>query len=240
MFSIVLFKPENPGNIGFISRVMANFDFYSLIIIEPLCDYLEEDALKKSMHSKDILKKAIILKYKDYFNLKDKYDLIIGTTSVIGSDYNIPRIGLSLQDFTKKLKKIDTKNKKIALVFGNEGIGLTNDELKICDIVINIETSKKYPSLNLSHSVAIVLYEIYKILGENKINQHLKLASTIEKKIIYDNLENLFNKINFATKEKKQTQKKVWKNIIEKSMITKRESFALIGFLKKLNKKLEK
>ncbi|MEM3374207.1 MAG: RNA methyltransferase [Candidatus Woesearchaeota archaeon] len=238
MISVILVKPETSGNIGFIARIMANFDLDNLIIVEPLCDFLDNDALKKSMHAKEILKKAKKINYEDYFKLRNDFDLIIGTTSVLGTDYNIKRIPLSSDFFSKKLRSYDTKKNNIAIVFGNEGIGLTNNELEICDFVITIETSKKYPSMNLSHAVAIILYEIYKKIGENKITSHLKLATRKEKEIIYDNLYKILDIIDFSTKEKKETQKKVWKNIFEKSMITKREAFAVIGFLRKLNKKL--
>lgn len=238
MISIVLLKPETPGNIGFISRIMANFDFDSLIIFEPLCDIFEDDSLKKSMHAKNILKNAKIFSYKDFFKIKENFDLVIGTTSVVGTDYNIPRIALSVESFVDKLLLYNIDKNKIAIVFGNEGIGLTNKELNVCDLVINIETSKKYPSMNLSHAVAIISYEIYKKFGKNKINNHIKPATEIEKKVIYENLDLLLNKMSFSTKEKKETQKKVWKNIIEKSFLTKREAFSLIGFLRKLNKKL--
>ena len=67
MITIILLKPETSANIGFISRAMANFDLNKLILIDPKCNHLDEDALKISKHSKNILKKAVVKPY-DYFN----------------------------------------------------------------------------------------------------------------------------------------------------------------------------
>ena len=230
MITIILLKPETSANIGFISRAMANFDLNKLILIDPKCNHLDEDALKISKHSKNILKKAVVKPY-DYFNeLKKHFDLIVGTTSVLGSDYNLPRTPLTPQEF---VDKIDEKQ-NIVLIFGNEGTGLSNEEIKKCDFLISIPTSKKYSALNISHAAAILFYEIYKKTGKNKINSHIKKASAKEREIILSKLNNIINSLEFTTEEKRETQRKTWKNLIGKSMMSKREAFSAIGLLKKI------
>lgn len=226
MISVVLLRPQNAENLGFISRAMANFDFENLVLVSPTCSNLSDQAMRTAMHSKSILKKAKIRKRIP------KYDLVVGTTSALGTDYNIPRVPMTAEEFAKKYDN----NQNVALVFGNEGTGLTNKELKLCDFVINIPTSKNYPAMNLSHAVSTVLYEIYKKHGKNKIGENLKKATKIEKQIILRLLNELIENTEFSTKEKKETQKIVWKKIIEKSMLSKREAFAVLGFLRKLNR----
>ncbi|MBN2422633.1 TrmJ/YjtD family RNA methyltransferase [Candidatus Woesearchaeota archaeon] len=235
MITLVLIESENSGNLGAIARSMKNFDLSRLILINPKTDHLNDEALGRAKHSKEILKKAIIKDYS-YFTEQSKdsifkdFDLIIGTTSVLGSDYNIPRLPLT----PGKLAETLDFNKKTALVFGRDGSGLNNEEIRRCNLVVTIPSSKNYPALNISHAASIVFYELYKIHGKNKLNNHIALASAKEKEVILEKITNILDKLEFQTKEKKQTQKLVWKNIVNKGFLTKREAFALLGFLRKL------
>ena len=234
MIAVILIKSQTPENIGFIARSMANFDLNKLVLVAPECNHLEEGAKKTSKHAKNILEDAEIREYTYFYDLelKKDYDLVIGTTSVIGSDYNIRRTPLSLEDFTEK---IDQK-KKIAVVFGHSGTGLNNDEVKKCDFLVTIPSSKNYPALNISHAAAIVFYEIFKKIGKEKINSHINPASVKDREIIMEKLSNILNNLEFQTEEKKQTQLITWKRIFEQSMMSKREAFAVLGLLSKLEK----
>jgi TrmH family RNA methyltransferase len=226
MVQVILVEPSNPGNLGAIARVMANFNADKLVLVNPKCDKNNIEGLVRSKHAFRILQKAKVVK-----KLSDvKADYLVGTTSLTGTDYNIPRSPLSPEVFAKKA----IANKKIAVVFGREGDGLYNHEVALCDFVVTIPTSLKYKAMNLSHSVAIVLYELFKHSKEKKTGQHIVYATEKEKKVLLKNIDKILDKLEFRTKEKKQTQKIVWKRAIGKAMLTKREIFALIGFFKKI------
>ena len=81
-----------------------------------------------------------------------------------------------------------------------------------------------------------MLYELFKKSGKKKIDSHIKPATRKEKEVLMDYIEKILGKMEFQTPEKKDTQRKIWKRIIGKSFMTKREAFALIGFLKKIGK----
>lgn len=213
MITVVLLRPQTPGNIGFIARAMKNFDLEKLILVDPKCSHLHDDALKTSKHAKSVLERAKVKKFSEL-----NFDVIIGTTSVLGTDYNIPRTPLIPEVMAQKIK-----NENIALILGNEGTGLSNEEIKKCDFIVTIPSSKKYPALNISHAAVILFYEIYKVEGKNKIGDFTP-ASAKEKEIILKKFNNILDNLEFSTKEKKQTQKIVWKRILEKSMI---RSYAL-------------
>lgn len=227
MISVILVEPETEGNIGAIARVMKNFDFKELVLINPKADCLGREALDRATHAKDILKKA---KVKDFSYLK-RFDYLIGTTAMLGSDYNIPRNPLTPEQLAEKISKV---NGKIGILIGREGTGLNNEEIKKCDFVVAIPTSKKYPTMNISHAVSILLYELFKRLGNGKIDDHINFATKKDKEIILRYVDKALDRMEFSTKEKKETQRIVWKRIVGKAMLTKREAFALIGFLKKL------
>ncbi len=233
MITVVLLKPKTPENIGFICRAMANFGLDSLIIIAPECNPLDEQALRVAMHSKEILTKAKVLPYSSFSKLKDDFDVVAGTTSLLGTDYNISRTPLTVKEFSKK-----TSSENTALVFGNEASGLTNKEIGSCDLVVTIPTSENYAAMNISHAASIFFYEIYEQKNLKKIGSHIKKASRKEKDIMLEKIDAIIDSIEFSTEEKKQTQLKAWKSFIEKSFISKRESQALLGLLKKVNDRL--
>jgi len=229
MISIILIEPELSENVGFVARAMKNFDFKELILINPKCSL--DKAVKTAKHGKDILKKAKIKKI-DYLK---RFDYLVGTTAILGTDYNIPRNPISPEQVANKLFKIDSKKIKVGLLIGREGSGLNNKEIEMCDILVSIPASKKYPTLNISHSVSIILYELFKSKKE-KSTSHINFATKKEKEIILNYLNKVLNKLEFKTKEKKETQKKVWKRIIGKALLTKREAFSVMGFFRKLVK----
>lgn len=229
MIEIILIEPETAGNIGAVARVMKNFGFPSLTLIDPKCDHLEKEALDRSTHAKDILKKAKIKK-RSYLK---RFDYIIGTTAILGTDYNIPRSPLTPKELSHKLNS-SAKDTKIALIFGRESTGLTNSEIEACDFMVTIPATKEYPTLNISHSVSIILYELFKQKVQNKSNSHIAQATKKEKDVLFEKIDEIIKTLHFSTPEKRETQKTVWKRIIGKSLLTKREAFALLGFFKKV------
>lgn len=229
MISVILVEPAVEGNIGAVARAMANFDLENLILVKPKCNHLAEDSRRRAVHATKILENA---KVEKNFKFLKKFDYAVGTTSVMGTDYNITRSPLRPEEFAKK---IDRKS-KIAVVLGRESSGLNNKELEMCDFIVTIPSSKKYHSLNLSHAAIILFYEIYKEVGKNKITNHIPSATKKEKEIILENFYKILDSVEFSTKEKKETQKLVWKKLFSKAMLTKREAFAVIGLLKKIKK----
>jgi len=226
MIDIVIFEIENEGNLGAISRVMANFGFKNLVLINPKCSKDSIEVIKRAKHSKEVLDN---IKITDESAL-DGYDYLIATTAKLGTDYNIPRSPTNPEQLAKKIGGIGDDS-KIALLIGREGDGLTNEEIKKCDFVVTIPTSKAYPTLNISHALGIILYELSK--GKESVSSHFIPASKKDKEIILELVDKVLNKMKFSTEEKKETQRIVWKRLVGKSFLTKREAFALIGFLKK-------
>ncbi|MDP7179959.1 MAG: RNA methyltransferase [Candidatus Woesearchaeota archaeon] len=229
MISVILIEPQTEGNVGAIARVMKNFELKELILVNPQCNHLGLDAVSRAKHGKDILKKAKVKKV----NYLKSFDYLIGTTAMLGTDYNIPRSPITPEQMAGRLPK----KGKNGIVFGRESSGLTNKEVQMCDFVVTIPCSKKYPTLNLSHAATILFYELFKVGEGEKVGEHITMASKKEKEVILSSVDDVLNKLDFQTKEKKDTQKIIWKRIVGKSFLTKREAFALIGFFKKVGKK---
>ncbi|MBN1644857.1 RNA methyltransferase [Candidatus Woesearchaeota archaeon] len=224
---IILVKTQKSGNLGAVARVMANFSFKDLILVNPKCKKSSAEAKKRAKHAQNILKSAKIVKSLP------KMHTLIATTSQLGTDYNIPRSPVNLIQLNHMLSKLKSLS-KIGLVFGPEGEGLSNEEIKKCDFVLTIPTNKSYPVLNLSHAVTIVLYEISKFMPSKNVSEHIILASEADKKQLLKLAKEKIKFLPFTAERKRNTQLTVWKRIIGKAFLTKREAFALMGFFKKI------
>src|SRR3989338_2567987 len=224
MISTILIEPETPGNIGAIARSMKNFDLKNIILINPKCGHLDKEALDRATHAKEILKNAII---KDFPYLKE-FDYLIATTSQLGTDYNIPRSPITPEQLAEKLAKINLKNLSIGILIGRESSGLKNKEILAADFIVTIPSSKSYPTLNAAHAATIIFYEIFQKIGKEKVNEHIITATNIEKEIILQKEGNILDKMEFSTEEKKETQRRIWKRILGKSFMTKRDAYALL------------
>lgn len=228
MISVVLIEVEHPGNVGSVARAMANFGVKDLVLINPKCK-INDESRRLAKNANYILDKAKI----NGFSILGKFDYLVGTTSKLGTDYNIPRSPMTPSQLAGKLKGI--KNKKIALILGRESEGLRNNEVKLCDFMVTIPTSRSYKALNVSHALAVLLYEIYKEKNTKEMMHPYAPIGGKEKEHILKLLNIAMNKMDFSTAKKKETQVKVWKRMITKSFMTRREAFALMGFLKKIN-----
>jgi len=218
MLNIILVNVENSGNVGAIARSMANFDLNKLILVEPKCNHLSSEAKNRAKHAQDILRKAKVVKKIP------KMDYLIGTSAISGTAYN-PRSPLTPKQLSEKIP-----NKgKIGLLIGPESSGLSNKQILDCDFVVTIPASEKYPTLNISHACAVIFYELFK--KEDNINE---LASGKDKEVLLGCVNKVLGKVKFSTKDKLKTQKIVWKRVLNKCFLTKREAFALIGFFKKI------
>lgn len=212
-------------NCGALARVMANFGFEKLVFLNPKCDFRGKEAIMHSKHAKALLEKAKTI--PTFREALKKYDTVIATTAMLGTDYNIARSPLYPDGLCRKIKG------KTAIIIGREGEGMSNQEIEKCDFVVTIPTSKKYPTMNVSHAAAILLYELSKHSGEKKIGG-FPPATRKEKEVLMKLVENALSRMDFSTPEKKQTQRLIWRRMLGKAMLTRREAYALCGFLKKI------
>jgi len=230
--TIILIEPETPGNTGAILRSMKNFDFSSIILVSPKFNIADENLRNRAKWAKDLIKKIKVIKY-DLKTLRKNFDYLVATTAKTGSDYNILRTPISPEQFAKKLSEIDKKT-KIGIMIGREGPGLTNEEIKICDFTVTIPTSKKYGTMNVSHATTIILYEIFKKQNLDNITSHIAPISRIEKEQIIKMINQKLDRMDFLTEGKRDTQRLLWQKILGRSLLSKREAYALMGFIKKI------
>jgi len=226
---IIFVECESPGNVGFLARVMANFGLKNLVLINP-CK-LKDESFYQAMHAKSIVENAV--KSATYPTLKDFFktqeiNFIVGTTGTPGGSYNLSRIPIKPQELVKSMNL----NSKIAILFGREGNGLSNEEINMCDIIVSIPTDPSYPIMNVSHAAAIICYELFKNKNEFPV-EGLEEANNIEKELLLKDMDEIIKELNIPT-HKEKTALKSFKNIINRAFITGREAHTLKGILRRI------
>ena len=163
-FGFILIKPQLGENIGASARALKNFGFKNLSITNPRDGWPNIKAKVTSVDAFDIIKKTKVLNSTE--QAIKKFDLIF---SFSARRRDINKKHLSFIEFLKTLKKINKK--KIGLMFGSEASGLSNIDLSFSNYVVQIPSSPKLKSINLSHSVSLVCYEIFKLNNYKMFNQ---------------------------------------------------------------------
>jgi len=230
LVSVVLVEPKYQGNIGAIARSMANSGLTDLRIVKTK---IETEAIYRSMHGKYILENAKIF---DNFDdaIKDS-EIIAGTSDISKSGEKFARVPISPEEFWDNY---GLTGKKVSLVFGREDNGLNNDELSKCNFFIKIIGNPEYPVYNLSHAVAIILYEMIKInySGNTIISKDLIGKEKIN--ILYNRIDELLSIIDY-TPEERHILMTMINRIIGRSKITESEYFKIMGILRQTINRLE-
>ena len=200
-FGFILVKPQLGENIGACARSMKNFGFSKLYIVDPKINFPNHKAKATSVGAYDIINKAKV--FNKIENAIKSFNLVI---SFSARRRDINKKHISIQEFQKIIIK---KNLNIGLMFGPEASGLSNKDLSFSNYILQIPTSSKFKSLNLSHSLTVICYEIFKFLNNKKINKkslNLKISSKSKILSVVNHLIDILEKKNFFNpKEKKSS-----------------------------------
>jgi tRNA/rRNA methyltransferase len=230
-FYVVLVEPKYNGNVGAVARTMMNFDVENLYLVNP-CE-LDNVCYARAMHATQILDNAkIFTSFKDA--TKD-LDYLVATSSVESkTDKKHLRNPVFLEDFAEKV--YETKG-NIGLIFGREDYGLFNEEIAACDIMLKIPTSESYPSLNLSHAVAVVLYSLY--LKKALIRRRRREIGAVEKEKLYEFFSQLLDDIEYPNHKKEHT-KIMFKRIMGRAIPSTWEFHTLMGVFSRTHGKIKR
>ena len=197
----VLIKPQLGENIGACARSMKNFGFKKLNIVSPKFSFPNHKAKTTSVGAYDIINKAKV--FNSISESISEFDIVI---SLSARKRHINKKHITMSDFLNIMNR--RKKSTFGLMFGPESSGLSNNDLSFSNFILQIPTSKKFKSLNLSHSVTIVCYEIFKFFNKKNFNnkgKNLKISSKSKVLSVVTLLTNLLEaKKFFMPEEKKQ------------------------------------
>ena len=229
---IILIEPNGPLNVGSVARLCSNFDVEELRIVSPKCDIFSLEARKMALKGQKFLDRCKI------FDSLEK--AIFDCDLVLASCGRIDVSKDSLFDSSENIFNWILSFKKInnlAIVFGREDRGLTNSELLLANKTFNIPTSQNNPSLNLSHAVSIVLYELNKSSKKN-LNNELNVFNLASSKQIHDSfleIEELLLEVGYLLKHTSKAKISKFKNFILRANTSMHEINVLRGIVHQIN-----
>ncbi len=229
-FVVVLAGPKTPGNVGAVARVMANFGVYELRIVEGVP--YDVDTYKRALHARPILENA--QHFDDFKSALDGLDFTAATTGVTNlNDKRHLRNPFTPRTLTERISGMEGK---VGLVFGREDYGLFNIELAICDVVVSVPTSPEYPVMNLSHAVAVLLYEMRRdhILPHDTIK-----ASQFERDRLLAAYDELLEVTEYPP-HKVEATRVMLRRIIGRSTLSEWEFHTMMGIVSRATKRIRR
>jgi len=227
----ILVRPQIGENIGSVARAIKNFDIKHLRLVNPRCNWPNQKALATSVGARDVLKSAKI--YRSIVKSIGDLDIIFASSSRIRK---VNKKIISVSNIKTKIKK----GKKIGILFGPEASGLSNDEINCADYLVKIPNNDKFSSINLSHSVIIFCFELFKHLSKKKIEYKTRYKSSLAKKSEVNKfldfiIKGLDKKGFLQPDHKRQSMIRNINNIFHRSNLSEQEIRILLGIFSTLN-----
>jgi tRNA/rRNA methyltransferase len=234
--NFILVRPQLGENIGAAARSLKNFNFENLRLVSPRDSWPNKSATYTAVDAKDIVHKAKVFSNTDQ-SVSD-LDYVFATTS---RSRSVNKKIVDLSKAVKIIKKLSLSNKKTGIFFGPEASGLSNDDLINANFLVNIPTSNKFKSLNLSHAVTIFAFELF--ISQKKFEPVVKNlyrsedAKKNEVNAFLDFMISHLDKVGFLKPaEKKQQMIRSVKNIFHRSSLSTQEIRTLSGVISSLIK----
>ena len=229
---IVLVRPEESRNVGAVCRAMANSGISTLRIVGKREDFDGEHVRVLAIHAAGIWEKAQF--FDDITQATADCTLAAGTTRRRGKK----RKGKLLlpEECAALAARVTGTNAedggRIAIVFGNERTGLTDDELAACTVGVTIPASPAFASLNLSHAVQIICYHLFRAQATASPGYIPLTLERLDHTVmtIADDLQ----KIGFFTLAGRPDMERFWRMILSRAALSEGEA----SYLEKLFDKI--
>ncbi len=228
--TIILVRPQLYENIGMAARAMDNFGLSKLSIVSPRDGWPSKKAKSSAKHADKIINRA-----KVYDHLEDavsNFDLVIATSN--RKRFLTKKTYDSFNALQKKIRNF----KNTAILFGPENSGLSNQDIRLANFLFTIPTYNKNKSLNLSHAVSVISYELFLANNSSVKNISTSNIDKVSKLELSNFIKFLVNDLDFRgffrPVEKKSNMIDNIYSIYNKIGLTKKELRMLWGMHKKL------
>jgi tRNA (cytidine32/uridine32-2'-O)-methyltransferase len=228
--SVAVVDSETPGNIGTIARAMKNFGLSELLLVDPPELDPEGEAYGFAGRAReDVLPNATEIS----FDALVETHYTVGCTAITNEDStsHVRYPALTASELSDHLRGLDAD---VAVVFGRERVGLTNDELARLDAICSIPASASYPSLNLGQAATILCYELRDLaVAETQHPDDLhERASEAEIERLYDQFDDYVAAIDHPEPKRAKTGR-LFRRLLGRAHPTPREARTLQGLLRR-------
>jgi TrmH family RNA methyltransferase len=225
---VVLVRTRNPLNIGAVARVMSNFGFLKLRLVQPWDPSFRE--ARSAVGAAELLQSAEV--YESVAKATQDCALVVGTSAV--RDRELHQRVAMLPEAAGEIRE-SLKSQKVALMFGSEKTGLSSEDLSHCNLLMNIATRAEHVSLNLAQAVAVSLYEVGREEGR------VAAVATSEAKATAGNLERITSTLIEALSESgyvkgdsaNATEQKV-RRLVRRMQLSEEDAELWLGMVRKM------
>ena len=229
---IVLVRPRNPLNIGAAARAMLNFGFQDLWLVEPWSEGFR--TAKSAMGAAEVLARARVT--KDPAEAYGDCSLVAATSAVTPRKTDIVR---KEAPAGAAALRTHLEDKRAALVFGSEKVGMTKKDLSYCDWIFTVPTEPDCPSMNLGQAVAVCCYELARRAAPAA---GLKTPATIsaeERDRIFEILTPILRQSGFLYPDREEAQRRKLRRWITRLRLAPKDGLLLQGMLRQIQWKLD-
>lgn len=230
---IILVNTSHSGNVGSVARAMKTMGLTQLYLVDPACE-VDSHASALAAGATDVLGNAKIV--TSLADAIDECSLVIGT-SARSRTLSWPMV--DPKECAKKLVKESTSS-SVALVFGRENSGLTNEELQLCNFHVCIPANPDYSSLNLAMAVQTLTYETrmaFLALQEHEPNTDEQMYPSAQQlALFYEHLEATLKDTGFIIKQHPGMVMTKLKRLFNRARVEDQELNILRGILTSINK----
>jgi len=241
----VLVEPRGSGNIGSVARVIMNCGMKNLAMINP-ADFTNNEALQMACNANEVLDNSYVFPTLEECLKSDTVNpgLVIAVTRRVGK---MRGPVYTLNKIIPEIFKFAEQN-NVAILFGREDKGLKNEEVAMCDMILEIPTDAGYPSLNLSHAVLLVLYKIYDELTEDRNfsipGETVRMVTREEIDEMYAHLERSMRQIGYGDDDRGgehllKTIMRNFRRLFGRTGIIEKELNMLRGIFTKIEQKCD-
>lgn len=234
---IVLIETSHSGNIGSAARAMKTMGLTSLYLVSPK-QAVDDQAIALAAGAEDVVRQAVVV--ESFEQAVEDCTLVIGTSARLRHLQNT-----LIEPRECAEKSIEAaKCGQIAIVFGRERVGLTNEELLKCRYHLTIPANPEYSSLNLAMAVQLVCYEIrmaylaqqspVSVIENSNLTQN-SLATMQELEYFFTHTEKLYSELGFI---QNQAVMQKLRRLYSRVELEKNELNILRGMLSAVEKQL--
>lgn len=233
---VVLVRPKEDGNVGAVARVARNFGASRLTVVAPRAR-LGSVARRRAMGGLAILRSARVTASFD--DAIASADLVVGTTDLVtGQSTAYLRRSVSPERLGEIVR---AARGTIALVFGPEDNGLSREQLARCDLLVHVPARREFPTLNLSHAVALVLFSVH--LGQAPENPESTPAPDVveldgtTKELFLQRLGEILARTGYPA-HKRKGMVLLWRRVLGRAVPGKPEVRMMLGLLKSMDRSI--
>ena len=230
---IVMVGTTHPGNIGAAARAMHNMCMPNLVLVKPQCS-IGEIAYARASGANDILDNR-----RNTESLQEAVqdcNLVIATSARVRS---LPWPELTPELMAGKISEMNDRS-RAALVFGREHSGLTNEELQLCNYMVNIPTNPDFSSLNVASAIQVLCYEIFKTVayqfGAEQTDNSESVATSHELEGYFEHLEQVMTATQFLDADNPGLLMQKLRRLYHRAELSKTEVNILRGILSSVEK----